>query len=179
VQEVFGEERGKGCFSFRARERSWGGRSKGSSEKKGERDVYAYGETPFTTYERIVEECGIGPRDTWMEMGAGRGKGCFWLAHFTKCKVIGIEWIPSFVSIANAVKGLFRMKRVEFECKDIEKVDVSRATVIYLYGIWPHLEIPKGVRVITISEPLQGFEVIKRFWVRYPWGRTTAFLQVR
>jgi hypothetical protein len=148
-------------------------------EKKGEENVYAYGETPFTTYHRIALQCGIGSQDTWIEMGAGRGKGCFWLAQFVGCKVIGIEWISQFVATANFFKALFRIPKVQFECSDLEKGNLSGATVVYLYGNWPKIVIPVGVKVITVSEPLEGFQVLKSFWVRYPWGRTTAFLQVR
>ena len=146
-------------------------------EKKGADNIYAYGETPYFTYEKIVKECGIGPKDTWIEMGSGRGKGCFWLAHFAGCKVIGIEWIPQFIHIARSIKTLFRMGRVQFLKSDIEKVDLSEATVIYLYGLWPNLKIHEKTKVITISEPLEGYKVIKSFWVRFPWGRTTAYLQ--
>lgn len=145
-------------------------------EKRGADNVHAYGETPFTTYQRLAEQCGIGPQDIWLEMGAGRGKGCFWLAQFVGCKVIGIEWIPQFVRVANFLKSLFRIQTVQFECNDMEKVDLKGATVIYLYGNWPQFKIPAGVKIITISEPLEGYQVLKSFWVRYPWGRTTAFL---
>ncbi len=146
-------------------------------QKKGAAEIYAYGETPFATYEKIVEQCEIGPQDVWIEMGAGRGKGCFWLSHFLKCKVIGVEWIPQFVWIANGIKFLFNVKNVSFYSSDIQQTDLSKATVIYLYGLWPDLDLPVGVKVITISEPLEGTKQLKRFWVRFPWGRTTAFLQ--
>lgn len=146
-------------------------------KKKGAREIYAYGETPYTTYEKIVRECGIGPHDTWMEMGAGRGKGCFWLSQFVGCRVIGIEQIPQFVYFARSIRALFRMNSLEFERGSVEKADVSQSTVIYLYGIWPNRAFEKGTRVITISEPLDGYKVLKRFWVRFPWGRTTAFYQ--
>ncbi len=66
-----------------------------------------------------------------------------------------------------------------FECNEMDTVDISQATIVYLYGHWPPLKIPRGTKVITISEPLEGYTVIKKFWVRYPWGRTTAFLQVQ
>lgn len=146
-------------------------------QKKGAENIYAYGETPYTTYQKIVIECGIGPDDVWIEMGAGRGKGCFWLTSFTGCKVIGIEWIPQFVRFSKWIKTLFRMKRIEFQQTEFERADLTQATVIYLYGVWPNLQIKKGVKVITISEPLEGYKVIKSFWVRFPWGRTTAYLQ--
>ncbi|MBX7065874.1 MAG: hypothetical protein K1X28_01465 [Parachlamydiales bacterium] len=146
-------------------------------QKRGEENIYAYGETPYTTYEKIAKECGIGPNDTWIELGAGRGKGCFWLNHFTGCKVIGVEWVPSFVYFAKLLKRLFRIKNVQFECIDIKKADLSGATVIYLYGLWLDLKIPKGAKVITTGEPLYSNRVLKSFWVRFPWGRTTAYLQ--
>jgi hypothetical protein len=146
-------------------------------QRRGENDVYVYGETPYATYQRIVEQCGISPRDIWVDMGSGRGKGCFWLAHFLKCKVIGVERIPAFIRIAQILKYLFRAKNLQFKQCEIEKMELSEATVIYLYGLWPHLKIRSGVKVITISEPLEGYQVLKSFWVRFPWGRTTAYLQ--
>lgn len=146
-------------------------------QRKQAQNIHAYGETPLATYQRIVEQCGITSQDTWMEMGAGRGKGCFWLAHFIQCKVIGIEWVPQFATIANVLKALFKMDKVSFHQIDMEKADLSKASVIYLYGTWPKLQISQGTKVITISEPLEGFTVLKTFWVRYPWGRTAAYLQ--
>ncbi len=144
-------------------------------EKRGAENVYAYGETPFSTYQRIVAECGIGRDDVWVELGAGRGKGCFWLRHFVGCRVVGVEWVPLFVGVAKAIRRLFRMDGMQFEKGDLGEVDLTGATVVYLYGV--EREVPAGVKVITVSEPLEGYEVIKSFWVRYPWGRTRAFLQ--
>lgn len=143
----------------------------------GEEQIHYYGETPYNTYRRIVEKCQIGPQDTWIEMGAGRGKGCFWLSFFVKCRVIGIERVPQFVLLAKALKTLFRIHNVAFEKKDMKEADLSSATFIYLYGFWPDLKIPAKAKVLTISEPLPGLKVLKTFRVSYPWGRTTAFLQ--
>jgi hypothetical protein len=146
-------------------------------QKKGTSNIYAYGETPLSTYQRIVEICQIGPQDTWLELGAGRGKGCFWVSHFIGCKVIGIEWVPQFVWIAKSIQILLGCKNLSFECRDIHQVNTHSATFIYLYGNWPSLDVGSKTRVLTISEPLEGFKVLQTFWVRYPWGRTTAFLQ--
>lgn len=146
-------------------------------KKKGAKEIYAYGETPYATYEKMVQECGIGPNDVWMEMGSGRGKGCFWLSHFVKCKVIGVEWVPQFVFFARFIRALFRIDGMIFKQADLEEIDTSCASVIYLYGIWPKRKIGTGVKVITISEPLKDYKVLKRFWVRFPWGRTTAYYQ--
>lgn len=146
-------------------------------EKQGAENVHAYGETPLATYQRIVEQCGVGPDDVWVELGSGRGKGCFWLRCFVGCRVVGVEWVPLFVGVAKGLRWLFRMDRVRFEERDLGKVDLGEATVVYLYGV--EREVPAGIRVITVSEPMEGYEVIKSFWVRYPWGRTRAFLQTK
>ncbi len=146
-------------------------------QKKGVKDPYAYGETPYSTYEKIASHLNLTEKDTWVEMGSGRGKGCFWLAHFMKCRVVGVEWVPQFIFLSRFMKWMFRFRNLKFERKDIEHFDLICASVIYLYGLWPKLEIPPHIKVITVSEPLEGFEVLKSFWVRFPWGRTRAFIQ--
>lgn len=146
-------------------------------QKRGEENIYAYGETPYLTYQRITEICQVGPQDTWIEMGAGRGKGCFWLAHFVGCRVVGVEWIPQFVWIAKMINRLLGSDKISFKRQNMQDADLEEGTFIYLYGHWPKVQIPSFAYVITISEPLEGLTVLKKFWVRYPWGRTTAFLQ--
>src|SRR5438105_796349 len=147
-------------------------------QKRGAEDIYSYGETPLMTYQKIVKVCDIKPTDVWYELGSGRGKGCFWLALFCPCKVIGIEWVPQFYWISKALKIIFRIPNVDFKKCDIETAHLQNATIIYLYGLWPSISFPKGAKVISISEPIQGLTLIKSFWVRYPWGRTMAYLQI-
>ena len=146
-------------------------------EKEGAEEIYAYGETPYRTYERIAKECQIGPEDTWIELGSGRGKGCFWLSEFTGCRVIGIEKMGKFVFFARLIQRFFRVSNVTFEKNDFERADLKRGTILYSYGLYPKENIPEGVRILTTGEPLEGYTILKRFWIRFPWGRTTAFLQ--
>lgn len=147
-------------------------------QKKGAENIYAYGETPFSTYEKIAKEAHLTSDDVWIEMGSGRGRGCFWLAHFMKCQVIGIEWIPKFVHLSQCIKLLFRVKNCTFQKSSIEDAALEKGTLIYLYGLWPEISIPSKAKVITISEPLEDYRVIHSFWVRFPWGRTRCFIQV-
>lgn len=158
-------------------------------EKKGERDIYAYGETPFTTLQQIAAACQLQPQDRWIELGAGRGKGCFWIAHFIGCETIGIEWIPQFVRAARFLKACFKIKNVSFHLQNMEEADFTTASVVYLYGTCLEKErvrlivdkmktLPKGAKVISISYPLESDALIlkKTFDVQYPWGDTEAFL---
>lgn len=163
--------------------------------KRGENEVYAYGETPLTTLETISQECKIGPKDTVFELGCGRGRTCFWLNSFTKCKVVGIEYIPEFVDRAKRIKNKLEIDGVEFRQEDFCKADYSKATICYLYGtcldeqsiltlIKKFSTLPIGTKIITVSYPLSDyttdtrFEVMKRFIGKFTWGETDIYLQV-
>jgi len=163
---------------------------------KGEENVYAYGETPLTTLEYIAEECQIKPSDTVFELGCGRGRGCFWLRAFIKCKVVGLEYVPDFVERALRVKKKFSVEGIEFYQKDILEADYASATVIYMYGTCFEAEfiqeligrfkgLRSGTKIITVSYPLTDymeepiFEVMKRFPARFTWGEADVYLQIK
>ena len=104
--------------------------------ERKEPNIYAYGETPLSSFAEIVRECGINAKDTVYELGCGRGRTCFWLNEFIGCKTVGIEYIPEFVQKADFIKDRFCLKNLEFHCEDMTGTDFSDATVIYLYGTW-------------------------------------------
>lgn len=162
---------------------------------KGESDIYAYGETPLATLEKIAEECRIKKNDYVFELGCGRGRTCFWLNSFIGCKVIGIEMIPEFVERANLIRKKLKMDNVAFQCMDMCDADFQGATVCYLYGtcldeatihtlIQKFAKLPAGTKIITISYPLtdftddNNFEVMKCFTSSFPWGDTEVYLNV-
>jgi SAM-dependent methyltransferase len=170
--------------------------SKRFLKKRGDKNIYAYGETPLTTLDEIVKECKITSKDTVYELGCGRGRACFWLNTFLGCKVVGIEYIPEFVERANAIKNKFNIMNVEFRLQDMFQTNLSEATVVYLYGtcleeqeirklINNMKKLKSGSKIVTISYPLTDytsetlFEVMKRFQVMYPWGLADVYLQVK
>lgn len=170
--------------------------SKKFLEEKEEKEIYAYGETPLTTIEKIAQECHLTSEDVVYELGAGRGRTSFWLFFFVGCQVVGVEYIPLFVKIAQKVKRRFGVKGVKFLYRDILDVDYSDATVIYFYGtssdtslIQQLIDKLKGLRsgtkIITVSYPLTSymneplFELVKTFPAQFTWGETHVFLQVR
>lgn len=164
--------------------------------QKGEKDVYAYGETPLTSLDLIAKECRINKDDVVFELGAGRGRGCFWLNSFIGCQVVGIEYVPDFVERAERIKRKCCYPDVNFRNEDMLKSDFSEGTVFYLYGtsyednfilklVDKFKKLPAGTRIITVSYPLTdyidepAFEVMKRFPVRFTWGTADVYLQVR
>lgn len=161
--------------------------------EKGEDEIYAYGETPLTTFEKIVRECGIGSDDTVYELGCGRGRTVFWLHHFIGCRVVGIEYIPVYVEKAEKVRQKYNLEGIEFRLEDIRDTDYSPATVLYLYGtcfeddfiqalIEKFRALPKGTKLITVSYPLTDytnlFTVQKQFPATFTWGTTEVYLQL-
>jgi hypothetical protein len=164
--------------------------------RRGEANIYAYGETPLTTLEQIVKEAGIGAEDTVFELGSGRGRPCFWLRCFVGCNVIGIEFVPDFVAKANEVRQRFKLSGIDFRHQDMLKADLSGASVVYLYGTcMEDLEIhklidqleklPEGTKIITVSYPLTDFTdkeflVVERiFPAKFTWGMADVYLQRR
>lgn len=170
--------------------------SKQFLQLEGKEDLYTYGETPLTTLDYISSKCVISKDDYVIELGCGRGRGCFWLHEMLGCRVKGIDYVPLFIEKANRVKERFQLKGLDFQCEDFLKTRLEGATVIYLYGTCMEDEeiiklieklksLPVATKIITVSysladyaaEPL--FEVMNRFTARFTWGVADVFLQRR
>lgn len=168
--------------------------SKRFLRKKGDRDIYTYGETPLTTLDLIARRCGISAKDHVFELGCGRGRTCFWLNQLIGCRVVGIDYVPEFIDRAIKVKEKFHLEMVEFRLEDILSTDLTGATVIYLYGtclsdelvlqlINHFMRLPKGTKIITVSYsfadyyPKGPFEVVDHFVVPFTWGRGDVYVQ--
>lgn len=169
--------------------------SKRYLKKRREKDLYTYGETPLPTFEKMAREANIKPLDHVLELGCGRGRGVFFLAHFYNCQVTGFERIAQFVKLADHVASKYQVENVSFKCGDMFKLKWPKASVIYLYGtclgddeikqaIKKVKAFPKRTRILSVSYPLldydesNTFKLIKRFPVTFPWGETEAFLQI-
>lgn len=141
-----------------------------------------YGETPLHVACAMVEAAGIGERDVVYELGCGRGRVALFLRYFTGCRVVGIDCVKQFIE--ESVKG----EGVEFVYGDYLKADLSRASVIYLYGTCLEDEeimqllgrLPINCRVVTISYPLTDYSdrvrVLGEFDAQFIWGKTRGYV---
>ncbi len=158
-------------------------------QRRGEKEIYAYGETPLATLEKIAVECALRPQDHFVELGSGRGKSCFWVSQFIGCRVTGIEWVPSFIRLSRFIKALFQIDRLSFQLADFKRADLSQATFVYLYGTCLSEEqirtvaqsmekLPNNGKIVSISFPLESryLKLQKSFPVAFPWGETVAYL---
>ncbi len=162
--------------------------------KKGESDIYAYGETPLTSIALIAKFANLKPSDRVFELGCGRGRSCFWLRMFIRCDVVGIEFVPEFVEKANQIKNYFSVDKLEFRLEDMLESNFEGATIFYLYGTCYEDEfirklvqklkiLPKGTKIITVSYALNDysdkdlFEVTKKFPAEFTWGKANVYCQ--
>ena len=68
------------------------------------------------------------------DLGAGRGRGCFWLRGVLGCRAVGIDIVPEFIQTANRVKESFHIDRLDFRLEDMSQADLREGTVFYIYG---------------------------------------------
>lgn len=164
-------------------------------EKRGEVEIYAYGETPLSSMEKIAKECGLTKNDTVFELGCGRGRTCFWLALFLEAKVIGIDFVPPFIQKSKEVAKQFHLKNPTFKCEDFLNSDLHKATAIYLNGTClkdsditrlatKFAQLTPGTKIITVSFKLidyplgDRFELKKTFKGKFSWGSADVYLQI-
>lgn len=157
--------------------------------------LQSYGETPFSVWSELVKLASITKGDRVLDLGAGRGRGCFWLNTFIGCHVHGIEIIPYFVKVANHVKETWHVEGVQFTCEDLFAANFEGYSVIYLYALDMSDEdlgllnakfeaLPTGTRIITVGYsipemvPTTKLRVIDECEVRFPWGKTKASCHV-
>ena len=134
-------------------------------QTRGEENIYMYGETPLTTMDYISQQCGLKQNDRVFELGCGRGRSCFWLNQWIGCSVVGIDFVPDFISKAERVRARYHLDSIEFRLENLFESNLSGATAIYLYGtcysdqeiitlIKRFEELPKGTKIITVSYSL-------------------------
>lgn len=155
-----------------------------------------YGETPLTTLDKIASECRLLSKDVVYDLGCGRGRALFWLRHFIKCEVYGIDNQELFISRAHTIKKMMKLDKMSFLNEDVTTLDLKKATAIYFYGtcysdemieklINQFKELPRGTKIISVSYPLTEytneplFELKKEFKGKYPWGTTDIYYQVK
>ncbi len=161
-----------------------------------ERPIGPYGETDFRAFDKLLDGFKI-PRDvTVADLGSGRGRLCFWLRCVRKqARVIGMERQRLMAERSSRLQQFFKVKNLSFEVGDWEKASFEGVDLCYLYG--PAMtderilhaatrlqHLPVGTKIITISGWLgevmpHRFELLQTLPIRFPWGKTEAFLQRR
>lgn len=148
--------------------------------------VFPYGETPLRALYEIAKIVDLKPTDHFVDLGCGRGRAVFFLSHFFGCRATGIDLTPSFIQKARHLAH--GNPKLTFLCDDFLSYDFKEATCVYLYGTTYSEEclsllrdklkrLPKGSRVISISEELLKFNRHLQAKFSFPWGKGEVFFQ--
>jgi len=139
-----------------------------------------YGETPLQTIESILRVIGVTEKDTFVDLGCGRGRLCFFVNALFGCTAKGIDLVPSYIREAkkHPVEG------TEFYLDDY-KNHLDQKAIYYWYVVTSNSSeflnvvdlFCEGAIVITISERIEGWELLHTIPALYPWGETYAFVQ--
>jgi len=151
---------------------------------------HVYGETPLTSLEIIGLKASLSEADRFVDLGAGRGRGIFFMHYRFGCKVLGIERIPTFIEKALKIQKKLRMEKVEFLQADLaSSLPPIQGTVFYLawtcfedalvLGMTRWLEqLPNKTKIITVSDPLDKdtFSIVDQFSVPFAWGEGDIYI---
>jgi len=153
-----------------------------------------YGETFFTTLEKIADAVDLSEHDVVYDLGCGRGRGVFWFHALRGCRAIGVDLNRYFIIQARRIQRKADIEGVDFVIANILDMDYTDATVIYLYGtafsdvaitklVRRFDSLAKGTRVVSVSYPLNPytenpmFALEKTITGRFPWGETEIYIQ--
>lgn len=155
-------------------------------------DCYSYGETPILTLAEIMSCVEVKQSDHLFELGAGSGFTSLWLSGVKGCRVTAVERIPTFCwRLQRTLKRFKLSDRIQMLCQDYLSVDLSEATVIYLYASnldevtiqqlgEKVAELKAGTLIISVSFPLPNktrLRLINTCSVRFDWGVAKVFVQ--
>lgn len=160
-------------------------------------DGNVYGETPWSALAKMSTCFGLHSQHTIVDLGCGLGKPCFWFSYVIKASVIGIDNQQRFLNFSSKIHKLLLANPTLFLCRSFEKADISKVSCVYFYGtsyslkilqgvMKTLLQLPSGAVVISISFPLtllhkgdEFFSVQQKCCVVFPWGKTTAYKNIR
>ena len=153
-----------------------------------------YGETYFSTLTEIAERAGLSEKDTFFDLGCGRGRSIFWFNTVIGGRAVGVEINPLFIHKARKIQNKMNLTGIEFKLANLMEVDYSDATCVYIYGsvfteeaIYHIIEALKklkpGTFVISVTYPLTDytdenlFFLEQEFTARFLWGYTGIYIQ--
>lgn len=157
-----------------------------------------YGETPWRVLDTICNAFHLGSHMSICDAGSGLGNVCFWFKYVLRCRdVKGIELEKEFISRAQLLCNAAFCGNITFENRDFCQASFHDVDCVFFYGssysrrtircFINHLahSLREGSIVISISYPLtimsdcDAFDVENQCAVRFPWGSTVAYKNIK
>lgn len=129
--------------------------------------------TPLKDLERINKIANLKPRQVFVELGAGNGRVCSYIAKKNpSAKVIGIELAFLFYLFTKIKVLLFGPRNLKIVFGDALKYDISKADILYVYVLTKGLngviknkmikEMPKKAKLISYVFPITEWSGTKK-----------------
>lgn len=148
-----------------------------------------YGETPWFTAEAILRKAGLKPGEQFLDLGCGTGKMVFTAALAFEARAVGVELLPSYLSVAEKLKRWCRLDNCAFQLDDFTQVGLGEADVVFLTAnalteetrrdlLQRFRTLKTGARLMTVDWAIEGDSHLKlvsseRFL--FSWGRDTVY----
>lgn len=149
---------------------------------------FTYGEIPYSASKEIVEAGKITERDVVYDLGCGRGKFLFFVNLFAGARCIGVDLLPTYISIAEKIIEKLNLRKIHFFEEDILDVDLQTASVVFIHGtsftedlregIQQKIdELKNGSRLISVTKPFEHphlrLDLMKKMLIS--WGLTEMY----
>lgn len=154
-------------------------------------DNFTYGEIPYSVGKEIVRIAGITAQDVVYDLGCGRGKFLFFVNIFTGAMCIGVDLLPTYISIAEKITEKLGLKKIHFFEEDILDVDLRTASVVFIHGtcfcedlrdgIAQKIdELKSGSRLISITKPFEHpqLKLIEKKTMLISWGLSHIYFYI-
>ena len=114
-----------------------------------------------STLREILEFAGIGKKDVFYHLGCGDGAGPAIAAEYG-ARAIGID---ADIEKIKTAKKTHKNPKVTYECKKVQDVDISDATVVFFWFADEEIvdaiadklsHVKPGCKVVTVWSPLPG-----------------------
>jgi SAM-dependent methyltransferase len=151
-----------------------------------------YGETPYFALRRALRWVKPTKTDVFYDLGCGRGKLVFYMNQRFRMKAVGVDVIPEFVRVGNALAKRKGFSNVEFRQADLLSLPMDDATLVFVAGtsleddtqsrLFEKLETLRlGAHVITTSYSIRSekFALLKILRVPFSWGVGHLFVHER
>lgn len=89
--------------------------------------------TPARILMELIEKSGLGPADTFYDVGSGLGQVPLVVHLSTGARALGLEREPAYVDYARACAAALGLSEVGYRLIDARAADYSEATALFLY----------------------------------------------
>lgn len=139
--------------------------------------------------KRVFELAKLKDGQIFYDLGCGNGKVVLYAAKNFNCNAIGIEiGIPLYI-ICVLRKLLGRVNNATFKFKSLFSEDISKADVVYLFGMSRTLkqkmvkklltELKPGARIISYVFEIEGLSLVEASKGDFTKGELPIYLYVR